>query len=92
MAIRLNMSKAKENYRRKNVAPQCRLSHKTEENTEHMLMYPMIEPETINVFGLNQTGNFNLWKNIVHRVDIFKKRIEALENQELQEIHVQLHN
>ena len=49
IVIRLNMSKVKENYRRKNVAPQCRLCHETEENTEHVLMCPMIEPETINV-------------------------------------------
>ena len=90
ITIRLNMSKVKENYRRKNVAPQCRLSHKTEENTEHMLMYPMIEPETINVSGLKQTDNFNIWKNIVHRVDIFEKRIEEIERQELQEIEDQL--
>ena len=63
MAIRLNMSKAKENYRRKNVAPQCRLCHETEKNTEHMLMCPMIEPEPINVSGLKQIDDFNLWKN-----------------------------
>ena len=76
ITIRLNMSKVKENYRKKNVAPQCRLCHETEENTEHMLVCSMIEPETINVSGLKQTDNFNIWKNIVHRVDIFEKRIE----------------
>ena len=50
----------------------------------------MIEPETINVSGLKQTDNFNIWKNIVHRVDIFEKSIEEIERQTLQEIEDQL--
>ena len=55
-----------------------------------MLVCSMIEPETINVSGLKQTDNFNIWKNIVHRVDIFEKRIEEIERQELQEIEDQM--
>ena len=42
MYIRLNMCKAKENYRRKDIAAPCRLCQEVEETTEHMLMCPAI--------------------------------------------------
>ena len=40
-------------------------------------MCPTTEPETINVSGLNQIDDFKLLKKILHRVDIFEKRIES---------------
>ena len=80
MSIRLNISKAKENYRRKDITPQCRLCQEAVETTEHMLMCPTIELDRIDASGLKQTGDFNKWKIIVDRVYKFEKSRDDLES------------
>ena len=86
MYIRLNMCKAKENYRKKDIAAPCRLCQEVEETTEHMLMCPAIELDGIDGSGLRQTDDFNTWKMIVDRVDMFEKSIDDLESQQ-DELH-----
>ena len=79
MSIRLNMCPAKENFRRPNETPLCRLGCEDVENTEHIICCPVITNERIKNSDLVQDDDIELWRRIVNTVEKFGKKVADLE-------------
>ena len=79
LLIRLNMCRAKENFRRPNESPLCSLGCGEVETTEHLISCKTIWNEPMGSGDLSQDDNINLWKKIVERVDTFVNKVEELQ-------------
>ena len=54
---------------------KCRLCKEDTENTEHILRCTAIQLNPINALELKQTEDFNVWSQIVLRVQQFEKMV-----------------